>query len=114
MINVEQFQNDNDLVKLDDNCIHSICTVNRRNKKDVNTYVSGKGEYNLQLVVFAMKHRKFTGCSFHPDSISKSFVMTFKDQKKRVETHVRGELTLPVITNIMLEKEPDNVWELLD
>ena len=40
--------------------------------------------------------------------------MTFKYQKKRVETHVRSEVTPPVITNIMLEKEPDNMWELLD
>ena len=40
--------------------------------------------------------------------------MTFKYQKKRVETHVSSEVTLSVITNIMMEKEPDNVWELLD
>ena len=39
--------------------------------------------------------------------------MTFKDQKKRVETHVRSKVILPVITKIMLKKEPDNVWELL-
>ena len=44
MINVEKFQNENYLVKIDDNRIHSICTVNRRNEKDVNTYVSGTGE----------------------------------------------------------------------
>ena len=56
-----------------------------------------------------MKYLKFTGRSFHPDNISKSFVMTFKDEKKRVETHVRSELTPPVITLIMLEKEPDNL-----
>ena len=37
MINVEQFQNENNLVEIDDNCIHSICTVNCRNKKDVET-----------------------------------------------------------------------------
>ena len=57
-----------------------------------------------------MKHRKFTGRSFHPDSISKSFVMAFKEQKKHVETHVRGEVTPSVITNRMLEKEPENAW----
>ena len=27
---------------------------------------------------------------------------------------MRGELTSPVITDIMLEKEPKNAWELLD
>ena len=114
MINVEQFQNKNDLVKLDNNRIHSMCTVNCRNKKDVNSYVSGTGEYNLQLAVFAMKHLKFTGRYFQPGIISKSSIMTFKDQKKHVETHVRSEVTLPVITNRMLEKEQDNKWELLD
>ena len=88
--------------------------MNRRNENDVDNYVSGTGEYNLHLSVFTMKYLKFTGRSFHPDNISKSFVMTFKDQKKRVETHVRGEVTPTVITNRMLEKEPDNVWELLD
>ena len=113
MINVEQFQNDNNLVELDDNHIHSICNVNFRNKEDIDTYVSGTGEYNLQIYVFATNHLKFTGRSFHPDSIGKSFVMTFKDQKKRVETHVRSKVILPVITKIMLKKEPDNVWELL-
>ena len=40
MINVEQFQNDNDLVKLDDNCIQYICTVNLKNERDVDTYFS--------------------------------------------------------------------------
>ena len=39
--------------------------------------------------------------------------MTFKDQKKRVETHVRGEVTPTVITNRMLEKEPYKAFELL-
>ena len=114
MINVEQFQNENNPVKLDDNCIHSICTVNRRNKKDVETYVSCTGEYKLQLAGFSTKHLKFTGHSFHPDKIIKSLVMTFKYHKKPVETHVSSEVTLSVITNIMMEKEPDNVWELLD
>ena len=104
MINVEQFQNENYLFELDDSRIHSICTVNCDNEKDVDTSVSGMGEYNLQMAVFAMKHLKFTGSSFHPDRISKSFGMVFKDQKKRVETHVRITLTLPVIMNIMLEK----------
>ena len=93
MINVEHFQNENNLVKLDNNRIHSICTVNCRNEKYVDTYVPGTEEYNLQLAVFATKQQKFTGRSLHPDSISKSFVMTFKDQKKPVETHVRGEVT---------------------
>ena len=78
MINFEQLQNENDLVEPDNNCIHSICNVNRRNKKDVNTYVYGTGEYNLQLAVFAMKHLKFTDHSFHPDSMINSFGMTFK------------------------------------
>ena len=114
MINVEQFQNENDLVELDDNHIHSICTVNHRNEKDVDTYVSGTWEYKLHLEVFAMKHLKFTGRSFHTDSISKSFVMTLKDQNKCVETHVRSEVTLSIITNIMLDKEPDNMWDFLD
>ena len=104
MINIEKFQNENKLVKLDDNRIHYICTVNRRNKKYVDTYVSVIGEYNLQIYTFTMKHLKFTGHSFHPDKISKSFVMTFKEQKKRAETHVRSEVTLPVITNRMLDK----------
>ena len=40
--------------------------------------------------------------------------MKFKDQMKHVETHARSEVTLPVITNRMLEKEPNNVWELID
>ena len=114
MINIEQFQNENDLVKIDDNCIHSICTVNRGNEKDVDTNISGTGEYNLHLTVFKRKHRKFTGRSFHLDSTSKYSVMTFKDQKKRVENHVRGEVTPPVIMNRMLEKEPENAWDLLD
>ena len=56
MINVEQFQNENDLFKLEDNCIHSICTVNRRNEKDVDTYVSAVGDYNFQMDVLEMKH----------------------------------------------------------
>ena len=38
--------------------------------------------------------------------------MTFKDEKKLVETHVRSEVTLPLITNIILDKKPENVWEL--
>ena len=97
MINVEQFHNENDLVELDDNHIHSIYTVNLGNEKDVDTYISGTGDYNLHLAVFVMKHLKFTGHSFHPDRIGKSFVMTFKDQKKRVETHVRSEVNPPVI-----------------
>ena len=114
MINVEHFQNDKNLVELDNNRIHSICTVNCGNEKDVDTYVSGKGDYNLQLAVFAINHLKFTGHSFHPDSIIKSFGMTFKYQKKRVETHVRSVVTPPVITNRMLEKEPYNMWEFID
>ena len=40
--------------------------------------------------------------------------MKFKDQKKCAETHTRSKVTLPVIRNIMLEKEPEKVWELLD
>ena len=39
--------------------------------------------------------------------------MAFKYQKKRVETHVRSEVIPPVITNRMLEKEPDHAWEFL-
>ena len=57
MINVEQFHNENDIVELDDNHIHSICTVNCRNERDVDTYISGTGEYNIQMAVFAMNHR---------------------------------------------------------
>ena len=114
MINVEQFQNDNNLVELNNNRIHSICTMNRRNKRDVNTYLSGMRDYNLQMAVFAMKHWKFTGRSYQPDIIIKSFVITFKYQKNRVENHVRSEVNPLVITNRMLENEMDNKWELLD
>ena len=87
--------------------------MNCRNEKDVDTYAFGTENYNLDLVVLEIKHLKFTDRSFHSDSISKSFVMAFKYQKKRVETHVRSEITPPVITNRMLEKEPDHAWEFL-
>ena len=40
--------------------------------------------------------------------------MTIKDQNKHVENHMRSEVTPSVITNRMLEKVPDNVWEFLD
>ena len=114
IINVEQFMSTSDLVSLDNRHIKSICAVNRKGERHPKTYISGKLENNLKLAAFATKHLKNTGCSCDPASVYKTYVMLFKDQKRRVETHQRDKITAPVLKNSMLDKEPEHTWDLID
>ena len=87
MISIEQFISSSDLVSLDNRQIESICAVNFRDKRHANTYIWGTEENNLKLSEFAMKHLKNTGRSCDLTYVYKYYVMSFKDQKRRVETH---------------------------
>ena len=110
MIKVEQFMSSSDLVSLDDRHIEFIFAVNRRGERHSKTYISGTGDNNLKLAALAMKHLNNTGRSFDPTSVYKPYVMSFKDQKRHVETHKRDQITAPVLTNRMSDKHPYCIW----
>ena len=61
-----------------------------------------------------MNYLKNTGCSLDHESVYKPNVMSFKDQMRRVYTHQRDKITVPVLTNRMLAKEPDRAWDFID
>ena len=61
-----------------------------------------------------MKHLKNTGHSYDRASVYKPYVMSLKYQKRRVETHQRDQITVSILTNRMLDKEPDRSWEFID
>ena len=77
MINVEDFHDENLLVKLDDKRIESICHVNRMREDYATTCISVSGEYNLKLTVSCMKHLNNTGRSFDPYFIYKKDMLIF-------------------------------------
>ena len=114
MINVEQFMSSYDLVSLDDRQIESSCATNGRDERHAKTYISGTEENNLKLSAFKMKPLKNTGRSCDTTYVYKTYVMSFKYQKRRVETHKRDQITAPVLTIRILEKELDRAWELID
>ena len=76
-----------DLVSLGNRQIEYKCAVNCRDERHANTYIWGTEENNLKLTAFAMKHPKNTGRSCDTKSVYKYYVMSFKDQKRRVDTH---------------------------
>ena len=61
-----------------------------------------------------MNKLKNTIRSCDPASLKNTYVITFKDQKRHVETHQRDQITAPVLPNRMLDKEPYRAWDLID
>ena len=103
MINIEQFMSSSYLISLDGSQIESICVVNRRGELRAKNYILVTGENNIKLAAFTMKHMKNTGRSCDPSSVYNPYVMLFKDNKRRVETHQRYQITAPVLTNRMFD-----------
>ena len=114
MLNVEKFMSSSDLVSLENRNIESICAINCRDESHAKTYILGTGEKNLKLDTFEMKHLESTGRSCDTTSVYKPYVISFKDQQRRVYTHHKDQITAPVLTNRMLDKELDRTWELID
>ena len=116
MIRVEELNCERCLLDLDDERITSMCKVHRRSdhSSGINTFISAKGEHNLKLAVFCMKHMRNIGRSYHPHTFSPGLIISFTQQKKAVESHDRSSITAPMLTDKMMDKERDRAWELLD
>ena len=114
MINVEVFHSVYRLLRLDDDKISNICRVHRKSEGNMMaTFISATAEGNLKMAVFCLKHLKNTGRSYALHQVGTDVVESFTPHKVIVDAFVPGELAFPVVTNKILEKDPDHTWEVI-